>query len=344
MGANGNGIELLDAPGVEWDEFVHKAYDGTFCHLRDWQAVIGDVLGHQCLHAVARAESGEIAGLLPLVRVRSLLLGDYLVSMPFLSYGGPIGGPAAQTALSSWAARLARQSGVDLLELRTRHRIKSELRLSNRKITVLLQLPDRKDELDRILPSSRRRQIRRALDEGMELRFGSDQVGAFYEVFARNMRDLGTPVLPHFFFEMVCRVLSQYVRLAVVYRRGVPVSAGLGFAWRDEFELTWVSSLYEYRAKYPNMLLYRSFMELAIDEGNSCFNFGRCTPGGSTHKFKRQWGGEDVSLPWLQVSARGRESPPSPEKRLYQVATQIWRRLPLRFTNRLGPLLSPYLP
>jgi len=293
---------------------------------------------------VVRRETGDIEGLLPLVRVRSRLFGDYLVSMPFLSYGGPIGSEEAQTALASWAADFARDSGVDLLELRTRHRVRCDLRRSDRKLTVILPLPDSKSALPGAIPSSRRRQVRRALSEEMEVRFGREEVDAFYEVFARNMRDLGTPVLPARFFDVICGSMSEYVRLAVVYWRGVPVAGGCGFAWRDEFELTWVSSLYEYRAKYPNMLLYFSFMERAIDEGISRFNFGRCTEGSSTHKFKRQWGASDVALPWLQASTKNLEAPPTPEGTLYRTATRIWSRLPVPLTNRLGPVLSPYIP
>src|SRR2546427_12313808 len=65
--------------------------------------------------------------------------------------------------------------------------------------------------------------------------------------------------------------------------------------WRDEFELTWVSSLREHDSKMPNMLLYWSFMEQMIARGVRVFNFGRCTPGGGTHQFKHQWGGVDRS-------------------------------------------------
>ena len=43
----------------------------------------------------------------------------------------------------------------------------------------------------------------------MEVRFGNDQLLGFYEVFARNMRDLGTPVLPRAFFERIVEVFRD---------------------------------------------------------------------------------------------------------------------------------------
>ena len=35
------------------------------------------------------------------------------------------------------------------------------------------------------------------------------------------------------------------------------------------------------------------------------FNFGRCSPGGGTHRFKQQWGGRDVPLHWYQHARDG---------------------------------------
>src|SRR5690606_29182722 len=130
-------------------------------------------------------------------------------------------------------------------------------------------------------------------------RFGPDQVEAFYEVFARNMRDLGTPVHPRAFFTRLAEVLPERAVFGAVYWQGRAVAAGCGLFGADELEMTWASSLREHNAKSPNMLLYAAFMAHAIGRGVSAFNFGRCEPGGGTHHFKLQWGGHDEPLPWL---------------------------------------------
>ena len=124
--------------------------------------------------------------------------------MPFLNYGGPLGTAAAQHSLVQAAVAQARRSSADLLELRTRHPVECDLRVSHRKITVLLDLPDSAERLWReVLPSSRRRQVSRAQKEAMDTRFGPDQVEPFYQVFDVNMRDLGTPVIPRRWFERI---------------------------------------------------------------------------------------------------------------------------------------------
>ena len=329
----------------QWDAFVRDAADGTFCHLAGWREIMSEVLGHECLYRVATDHYGTWYGVLPLVRVRSRLFGHYLVSMPFLNYGGPIGTVAAQQHLIADAVAEARDSGTDLLELRARHGVVSDLKVSNRKITVVLDLPDSDEALWRkVLPSSRRRQVERARKEGLETRFGVDQVEPFYEVFAHNMRDLGTPVLPRRLFERIARSLASCAVFGVTYSRGQPLAGACGFVWNGEFEITWVSSLRKYDHLMANMFLYWSCMKQMIAQGVRVFNFGRCTPNGRTHRFKHQWGGADVSLPWLQWSPREIDATPSPERPLYRVATTVWRRIPLPVANLVGPILARRIP
>src|SRR3989454_12291873 len=160
-----------------------------------------NVLGHECLYTIACDDAGAWRGILPLVRVRTPLFGDYLVSLPFLNAGGPVGAPEAIAPLVEHAAALARRLGVDLLELRTRHVVSCELRLSRRKLTVRLELPDSAAALWRAFDPKLRSQIKRPQREGLAARFGPEQLDPFYDVLARNMRSLGTPVLPRAFFE-----------------------------------------------------------------------------------------------------------------------------------------------
>lgn len=334
-----------DGDAAAWDGFVAGERDSTFCHLAGWRDVLGDVLRHECRYLVARDGAGVLRGALPLVRVKSPLLGHYLISMPFLNYGGPLGTPGAQAALALEAVAEARRSGADLLELRTRHAAPGNLSVSHRKLTVILDLPSSVEALwEGTFDHKLRNKIRRAQREVMEPRFGLSELGAFYEIYARRMRELGTPVLPRGFFERLARVFPEQLVCGAVYWRGVPLAAGCGFVWRDEFEMTWSAQVIKHKDKLPNVVLYWSFMQHLVQAGIRRFNFGRSTPGSGTHEFKRQWGGADVALPWMQWSSSGVVSPPSPERPLYRAATWIWSRLPLALTKLAGPPLARFLP
>src|SRR5882762_6958366 len=201
----GGGMNILPLDGAtrSWDGFVSRAEGSSFCHLAGWRDIMSDVLGAECLYRVATNGGGEWEGVLPLVRVKSRIFGHYLVSLPFLNYGGPLGSQAAQDRLVQEAVTEAARTRADLLELRTRDPGGFDLPVSSRKITVLLPLPSDPETLFTRFPAKLRSQIRRPMKEGLEVRFGPEQREPFYEVFARTMRDLGTPVLPRALFERI---------------------------------------------------------------------------------------------------------------------------------------------
>ncbi len=327
-----------------WDDFVRSRPESTFCQLHGWRPIVEEILGHETRYLMARAGDASVAGVLPLVRVRSRLFGDYLMSMPFLNYGGPLGDEDAVELLVRHARDVAEAADVDLLELRARSPLPGDLDTSDRKITVLLDLPSDPEELWKALRSKVRSQVRRPMKEGMEVRTDLDQIRPFYDIYCRNMRDLGTPVLPLSFFTRVLHLFEDHITFAAVYHEGKAVAAGAGITHGSEFEITWASALREYSRMAPNMLLYWSLMEEMSRRGLETFNFGRCTPGGGTHRFKSQWGGRDVPLPWAQWSPDGVDATPSPDSPKYRLATSIWQKLPLAVTNRLGPVLARSLP
>lgn len=339
-------IEPFPGTVEEWDRLIEGLPGSTFCHRMGWRSVLEDELGHETWFTVARDDAGRVRAALPLARVRSRIFGHFLVSMPFLSYGGPIGSPEGRRALAEHAMSRAVADGVDLLELRSREPLEGTgLATSHRKITVVKALPDTPEALwENGIKAKVRSQVRRPIKEGMTVRFGSECIEAFYAVFSATMRDLGTPVLPQRFFEAIGRHFPEASLFGVVEWEGRPVAAGCGFLGGGEFEITWAGASREHSKMAPNMLLYWGFMEECARRGVSAFNFGRCTVGSGTHRFKSQWGAEDVPLPWLQYSSSGVAATPNPDSPKFRAATRIWSSLPVAVTNLIGPPISRLLP
>src|SRR6185503_4590332 len=316
----------------------------THFQLAGWRRVIEQVLGHECPYLVARDARGAITGVLPLARVRSAVFGHYLVSLPFVNYGGPLGDAASVVALATYARQRAEATGADLLELRCAEEAPLDLAQSHRKITVLLDLPSGSpNDLWRSLDAKVRSQVRRPEKEGVTVRFGLDQVDPFYAVFSHHMRDLGTPAHSRRLFHALAAEFPESAWFGVAYLDEQPIAGGCGFRWDTQFEMTWASALREHNRIAPNMLLYWRFMERCVSEGVRCFNFGRCTPGSGTHRFKRQWGGRDQQLWWYQHT-RGRAATPSPNDARYRWGPRIWRKLPVPLATLIGPHLVRCLP
>ena len=331
---------------AEWDAVVRGLPGWTHFHLWGWKPVIERVHRHECIYLAARGPNGALEGILPLVRVKSPLFGHYLISMPFLNYGGPLGSDAAVQALAAEAVAVAERGGVKLLELRSREPLPLDLPVSHRKITVMLDLPAGGPEaLFQSFRAKLRSQVRRPEKEGVSVRMGPDQVGPFFAVFSRHMRDLGTPTQPRQLFQAIADEFGDDAWFGCAYLAEVPIACGAGLRWGGEFEMTWASALVAYQRMAPNMALYWAFLERAAREGLTLFNFGRCTPGSGTHRFKQQWGGRDVPLHWYQHAPGGRElHSPSPDDSAYSWGPRMWKRLPLRLATALGPHIVRGIP
>jgi FemAB-related protein (PEP-CTERM system-associated) len=337
-------VELFGGTDDEWDAFARRQPGFTHFHLLRWRSVIQEVFGHECLYLVAR-DGAALEGILPLVRVKSSIFGHYLVSMPFLNYGGPLGTESGIRALVAHAVELARTDNVKLLELRSRIPLPVDLAVSHRKITVVLDLQATPELTFKAFDSKLRSQVRRPQKEGVVVKFGADQVEPFFRVFATHMRDLGTPVQPLRLFQTIARTFPDDAWFICAYLRDEPVAAGCGFQFGDEFEMTWASSLRKFNRESPNMAVYWASMERAIQQGLRMFNFGRCTPGGGTHKFKRQWGGRDEQLWWYGLSRTPESAAtPSATEGPFSWGPRVWRLLPEKIATAIGPSIVRYIP
>lgn len=330
---------------AEWDAFVTRHDGWTHYHTFGWKDLIEREFAHECLYLAARDGEDHLQGILPLVRVRGPVFGHFLVSMPFLNYGGPLGTPGAIRLLCDEARNLAHRDGVSLVELRSRVPLEVSLDVTHRKVTVILDLPSNDPtQLFDSFKAKLRSQIRRPMKEGLTTRFGSDQIDPFYRVFARQMRDLGTPVHKRQLFHAMAHAFGESVWFGCVYAGDKPVAGGCGFHWEGEFEMTWAASSTAHKRLAPNMLLYWSFMQRAILHGLTRFNFGRCTPGSGTHRFKLQWGGREQRLWWYTSSSDGVDATPSPTDARYAWGPTLWSRLPVPVANLIGPSIVRWLP
>lgn len=335
-------VERFAGPAREWDGFAADQAGYTHFHQLRWRQVIQDVYHHECIYLAAR-EGGSLVGVLPLVRVKSVVFGHYLVSMPFLNYGGPLGTTAGIRALVQESSAVARRDNVKLLELRSRMALPIDLIASHRKVTVVLDLPDEADALFRRFDAKLRNQIRRPQKEGVTVRFGPEQVEPFFAVLSRHMRDLGTPTQPLALFRAIAEQFPHDSLFACAYLGDKPVAASCGFTFGEEFEMTWASALREYSREAPNMLLYWECMQRAIAQGAKRFNFGRCTAGAGTHRFKMQWGGEEEQLWWYGLGAAS-VTTPSPTSGPFRFGPRIWRQLPTSIATAVGPSIVRYIP
>ena len=326
-----------------WDAFVDTCPDAAAYHSWGWRGVFERAFGHTCVYLIARS-GNSVCGVLPLVQINSLLFGRTLTSLPFVNYGGVLAGeePAAEQLMSA-AAEEARARRCQHVELRHVARRFPSLPCRQHKVTMLLRLAGVDwSSLDKKV----RNQIRKAEKSGLAIQSGHvEMLDEFYAVFARNMRDLGTPVYDRQLFGEVLRTFPERARLHVVRLGTTPVAAGLTLRGRSRLEMPWASSIRDYNSLCPNHLLYWTAIQHARDSGCEVFDFGRSTPGEGTFKFKEQWGAQPVPLHWEYCLNGPSEVPNiSPDNRKYALMVNAWTRLPLPLANLIGPHIVRSIP
>jgi FemAB-related protein (PEP-CTERM system-associated) len=330
-----------------WQDYIEKHPEATHYHDWEWRDVVEGVFQKKTHYLMAEAE-GKIEGVLPLVYFKTRLFGRFLVSYPYVNYGGILAeNPAAQDVLLQAAQTLANELKVEFVELRHRRQMDEALPLKTHKVTFLLPLPANEEDLWKSFKSKLRSQIRRPMKEDMYGVSGDlNLLNDFYYIFCRNMRDLGTPVYAKAFFKSILQHFPKRSAIVVVYSKDKhPVAAAFLLMHRDTVEIPWASSLREYNRFGPNMLLYWEALRFAATQGYKCFDFGRCSPDSGTYHFKKQWDAEEKPLYWYYILAGAQTLPEiNPDNPKYALMVNAWRKMPLFFTNAVGPAIVKHIP
>ncbi len=331
-----------------WDGYVRANPNSTCYHLIGWKDIIEKSFGHRTWYLLSHDTTGSINGILPIVHLKSVLFGSFGISLPFFNYGGVCAdNDEACRDLLREAQVIASVAGMEHIELRHCDNVLPEMPVKTSKVAMRLELPVRYEDLESAFGAKLRSQIKRAVKEGMYTSVGGlEELKSFYEVFSRNMRDLGTPVYSRNFFRNILKAFPETTRVCTVYTRdGIPAASGLIIGFRDVLEIPWASSVRQFNRFGPNMLLYSTVLEFACRQGYRIFDFGRSTPGEGTHKFKEQWGAKPRQLYWHYLMENGEPMPEiNPHNPKYRLAIRVWRHLPLRLTRLVGPAVVKNLP
>lgn len=338
-----------------WDDFVLSHAGASPYHCFAWREAVEEAYGHQGYYLMAEDE-GRIVGVLPLVLMRCPLLYSKVVSLPFCDVGGML---AAQEdvvqRLYDEAFVIVKRVRASSLEIRCRDKrvdtprpgMQSIFRTD--KVSMILNLPGSSVALWDGFKSKLRSQVRKAEKNNLTFSWGEKKdIGDFYTVFSRNMRELGSPVHSRAWIEAVLDGFGSRARMGLVYRETKPVGAGIILCNGSSVSIPWASTLRECNHLSPNMLLYWNFLKFAADSSFTQFDFGRSTYGEGTFKFKAQWGAEPHALFWqTHHFASGPTGPQvkshEPSSRKIEIVTALWSRLPLWLVNLLGPRVRRHI-
>jgi hypothetical protein len=255
-------------------------------------------------------------------------IGRKIVMLPHFSYG-PYADP-------STAVEIIRESEKQGYFCEWRLTTKASEFVFADKVTTLLPLKPGAEAQFQQLNSNLRRKIRKSESNGIRITTGkSELLHDFYEIYSRNMHRLGSPALPERWFR---NLLTDYrggeagIWIALFDEK--PVGAAFILEYQGFYEACWFSTLHNYNRQYTSYGLYWEMIRFAVEQKGRYFSFGRSTTGSGVHKFKQQWGGEDLPLYWNYSHPQKRNV------RKLSFLPKLWKLLPYRLAKLIDPLVS----
>ena len=267
-----------------------------------------------------------------------MMINGRMVSMPHFSYGGLVTSCPDRKGLFDRILPLV-QDYFNSKSIGTMpYLVRDGSRIGNwatgSKIISWIDLSGR--NVADIIPAAQMTKIRKANHAGLTTRSGGTELlGDFYLVYSRNMLRLGSPVLP---LKLFRNILEGYrdgtARVICVYKDNKPVGAGFLMSYAGFSENTWFSTLSKYNHLYPAQLLHYEMIKAAIQDGAHTYSFGRSTAGSGVHEFKRRWNSNETVIYWNY------DKPLTSGLRNAGFLSQLWKYLPLRLANLLGPMIA----
>lgn len=339
-------MEPRDA--AAWDAFVAEAPSATFFHRAAWRDVIEQAFRHRTHYALCERD-GQVTGVLPLVRLRSLLFGDTLVSTPFCVYGGAVAADReSHQALEAHAEALLRETGAAAVELRDREAASGADSPAARPgwamrpdlyVTFRRPITGHAERDLAAVPRKQRAMVRKGIANGL-VAVQDEGVDRLHRLYAESVRNLGTPTFGQRYFRLLRAAFADCSDVLTVLDAGVPVASVLTFRFRDEVLPYYGGGTAAARGRAANDFMYWEVMRRAGQDGARVFDFGRSKLGTGSFAFKKHWGFEPEPLRYRYRLRPGAALPDNnPLNPKYRLMVAGWKRLPLPLANLLGPVV-----
>jgi FemAB-related protein (PEP-CTERM system-associated) len=310
-----------------------------------WMKFAANVYGFPLYRFVAE-EQQRVSGLLALVHIKHFVLGNYLTTAPFASYGGfAFSSEDVRDALLGKARELGKDLQVDYVNVRfetgesvppegwVQHPVYSTYRAG---------LSPNTEAMLAGYSSDHRNHIRKSLRKGFCVKFGHlDLLDDAYEGLARSMHELGSPYHNKIYLQKMAESLGQALEFAVLYGpRGELAGAGVFIFQGKVVTNLHANILRKFRALYPGEFLYWSVIQRYGEKGFDQFDMGRSLIGSGNETFKMKWKPRRQLLAYWYAVREGTMPPELNQKNpKFKIAIWLWKRFPDFVVQSLGPFL-----
>jgi lipid II:glycine glycyltransferase (peptidoglycan interpeptide bridge formation enzyme) len=335
---------------TQWDEFVQSHPDGTPYHLSCWLRTIDETYSFTPFMYVVKKDDGSIDGIFPLFRIKSLISGSRLVSLPFSDYGGPLF--LDQEEETELLKRIIHKHGksVKYIEIRSKLAQGSDFMAYNyykrHVLDMSLGLSDIRKKIDkRTIQYS----IRKAEKKGVKITEENTPSGMneFYRLNMLTRKKHGVPCQPKKFFDNILKnVISKgHGFILLAFYDSKCVASSLFLKCNNTIHYKYNASDPDYMKKVsPNHSLTYQALRTGCERGFTSFDYGRTSPDNhGLIRYKKMWGSKMSDIPYYYYPKIKGASSTRESSWIYRRLTYIWKLLPAQVIEKLGPMIHKHM-
>jgi len=299
-------FQRLNPMNIEkWDDLVLSTQGYNFFHSAAWAKVLNDSYQYQP-HYFSLIENDKLAAVTPMMEIRSRLTGVRGVSLPFSDYCSPIIGKEIRfDDVFGSIVKYGKAMKWKTLEFRDGLHFSTEIAVSSFFYGHTLALDENTEKIFARLKSNTKRNIKKAMREGVTVKFSSsiDAVKEYYRLHSMARRKHGLPPQPFQFFKKIYDHVIASDRGFVVlgYEHEKCISGAIFFHFGTKVVYKFGASDMKYQHLRANNLVMWEAIKRYAEQEYHTFCFGKTEPENEgLRQFKQGWGTEEHVIKYFK--------------------------------------------
>ncbi len=329
---------------ADWDDRLMEFPTATLFHTTAWARVLVDSYGFQPAYLTGETPDGARA-MLPVVEIKTPLLGKKAVSLPFSDFCPPLlqGNIEPRQVLDETLC-LARQRKWRTVQLRGLGQ--AGLPESDHFWQHDIPLLPSQEAMLASFPSSTRRNLNKAQREGVTIRdtLSLETLNAYYGLHCQTRKRLGVPPQPVSFFTSIYNhVLNRGLgNILLAFQGERPLAGAIFFHFGKSSLYKFGASDYAFQDLRANNLLIWSALQLYRQRGFEVLSLGRTDMEDSgLRRFKNTWSPIESVLAYHTYNLE-RETFETERPHAASVGRKVCQNLPIPVLKFAGRLLYKY--
>ncbi|MBS3917355.1 MAG: peptidoglycan bridge formation glycyltransferase FemA/FemB family protein [Deltaproteobacteria bacterium] len=330
-----------------WEDLILSHPEASFFHSSAWARVLSESYGYVPKY-FAMIRNEKLVSLLPVMEVNSLFTGKRGVSLPFTDYCEPIVGPEVSLDdLLNCVVDTGKRSDWKSLELRIGQKALPNRRIALKYLGHELKLGQDEERLLSGFRDSTRRNIRKAIGEGVEVKSSNTTEGMkeFYRLNSLTRKEHGLPPQPYrFFVKVLEHIISRDLgQVYLASRAGKNIAGAIYFHFNGKAYYKYGASDKNYQHLRPNNLVMWEAIRCYSGNGTRSLCMGRTEPDHEgLLQFKSGWGTTEQPIRYYRYDFK-KGSFVSGSSKVTGFHNKIFKNMPIPILNKIGALLYKHV-